>query len=187
MKDETNPLLPVAIQPNKQLALEKKIAKKILLLKPGFGESVWHHAEALADSGLSPTQAMMLVDAIYAPTTAKGGGQAARAGWFVKTIRERYGSRLDYIGGNLALFKGFLAHMDEVIENRTALSDIDISFSFHEAMMLDEVGVPPDEVTRVMEDLGVSKWNAKRIVMKAVRILKDGGAATLEGAIQQAS
>jgi len=178
----------LAISERRSQATSQRIARKILKLRPGFGPQATQQAEILADSGLSPGQATVLLNAMYAPTNALGRGQSNRAKWLVQALRDRYGSRLARVANNAALFKQFVGEIEDVIEGRDNLNECGhATFSFAEMFQCDQVGLTATEIARLLDmQEDCSRVTAKKRLMTAVSLVEKGQSATVDGALFQA-
>jgi hypothetical protein len=177
---------PLQLSESRRVALARKLTRNLIRLNPGLGEAAQHQADLLADCALSPTQALMVIEAIYSPTVTAGHGQSTKTKWMVQALRERYADRLEKIASNSALFLGFLADLEEVVEERERVNSTDISFSFHEMFLCDEIGLCADEINRILSTQDCKPITAKKRLMTAVELVKAGHCATVEGALCQA-
>jgi len=173
-------------QTTKQTALANRLAKSILKLSPGLGEKSSEMAEALADSGLPPSAAVMLIQAVYSPTDAGGRGQASRAKWFLDAVQTRYRGRLDKIQTNAKYFRVFISEMEEVTEMRDTMNGEGYSFTFHETFMLWELGLDACSVLGIIQECcagSVSQALAKKMIVRAALAVNAGHFQQIETAI----
>jgi hypothetical protein len=179
------PSAPVAAQEHALASSSRKLVRRMLKLNPGMGDKVQEYADSLADSCLSPTQSLMLIEAMYSPVPQSAKGQGTRAKWFVEAVRERYGDRLVSASRSAALFKTIIAELEEVVEERDKVNGDQVSLSFHQMFMCNEAGLSADDITRLMSDQDGTPFAAKRKLLKAVEMVKTGRCATVEGALWQ--
>lgn len=172
-------------------ALEKSYARKILRLHPGLGDKSIGIANSLADSGLSPGLASMLMLTVYSPP-AEGGveirglGQGTRMRWFTDAVRSRYGHKLDKIRDDYRQFRMMLADLEDAVEMRDTLVGEGYSFSFHEAFLLWELGQDAESVLGMISDMAADGRRdvvAKRHIVKAAQMVKAGRYMELQTAL----
>ena len=65
-----------------EMALQRKYAKALMRAKPGLGEKSIEIAEELMNTGLTPNEAMMVINIVYSP----GRGQANKLKHFGKAL-----------------------------------------------------------------------------------------------------
>jgi len=176
----------IQITTGRNVALEKRIAKRLLELNPGLGPVAQQQAELLADTGLRPVEAAMLLEAVYQPSKANGRGQSQRSKALVEALVCRYGDRLQRAANNFDLMRTLIAEMEEVSEMRDQIGDAGASFSFADTLLLDGLGCSAHQVSALMaEERWSSAVAAKCRIMAAARLVESGQFATLEGALNQ--
>lgn len=163
---------------------ERKLARAMMIALPGLGKTGLEQAKLMADSDLTTTESIALIEAMYVPSESNKGA-ATKVKWLSQAIRERYGNRLSKISGNIVAFKSFLGEMEAIIAMREQINE-QFSFSFHEAMMLDEIGETAKSIGALVDDCG-GGVRAKMRIMEGVRRVKSGQFATLEAALFQGS
>lgn len=148
------PANPSALQTTStpQSALERKFISRILQADPGIGDKSVAIANSLADSGLPAVAAAMVIQAVYAPTTVEGYGQANRIKWFVDAVRNRYSHKLERIKTDYRSFRSFIADMEEVVQMRDELNGDGYSVSFELAFTLWELGEDSNSVVLAIEE-----------------------------------
>ena len=165
---------------------EEKLTRQILKTNKGLGSMAAEAAKVLADSGISNALSTMIVSAVYDPVN-NGRGQSTKSHWFVEALKtSSYGSRLEYIGKNKNALQRFVADMEMINESRDALSTY-CSFSFADCFYLSECGILESEAMSLMSELESScktTFQAKRILMKAARMVLEEKCATINSAIE---
>jgi len=174
-----------------EVALQKKYLHALVKANPGLGDKSAQIAECLVDTGLTYGEATTLIKMVYAPSSLEGRGQATRLSHFYKAVQSRYGeSRLERCSRNVALFKGFLAQMSNAIEMRdnvNAYLDNKTSLSFHNALLLEDLGLPPESfieyVNRLVTEYNLSETAAVVRICKAAKQVEKKIFANLEAII----
>jgi len=167
-------------------ALSLKIANRILSGNPGLTpEYARKVTDTLMEADISPLQAAVIMDAVYRPTSGKGTGQTTRGKWFVQALTTRWAGRLEKAATSLASFRTLVAEIEELNEFRDRVNaEGTCSLSYQQAMMLDECGIGADAFMVMMYDSNLgSPFAAKAKIMRAVRLVISGQAATVEGAL----
>lgn len=177
----------LATQPRTDL-LSRKFAARILSVNKGINvEFALKVGETLAESGVSAVQAALIIEAVYRPTSASGMGASTRAKWYVQAIRERHGKKLEKIANNIPALRAFIAEREEEADFRDGVNaQCPVGISFHEVMLLSECGVDLDGYMNLFYDACETRgvYGAKKAIMDAAKMVKDGKSATIEAAIE---
>ncbi len=171
-----------------QSALERKLANRLLAMNPGLGPKSLEIANALADSGLSPSAASMLMLSVYATGDVAGRGQGTRLRWFMEAVQNRYSHKLDKIRNDPAAFRIFVADIEEVNEMRDTLNGEGITVSFQNAFLLWELGLNADTVMSTVADVCQhvpTPSLAAKFVVRAALMVKNKVCVSLESAINE--
>ena len=165
------------------VALQQQYIVALMKSKPGMdGKSTQLVARDLVNSGLQPTEALMIINMVYGGPNGNlsGKGQATRTKYFSEAVQEVWGDRLANASQHPALFRGLLAKMnaatqlhDAVAEENNPQSSFPYSISFKEALLLQDAGVDEDYFLSLVEDL-VSEYRISRPAAK-IRIVDAAG------------
>ena len=165
------------------VALQQQYIVALMKNKPGMdGKSTQLVTKDLINSGIQPTEALMLINLVYGGPNGSltGKGQATRTKYFAEAVQEVWGDRLANASKNPALFRGLLAKINEatqlhdsISEENNPQSSFPYSISFKESLLLQEAGVDTDYFLSLIEDL-VSEYRISRPIAK-VRIVEAAG------------
>lgn len=168
--------------------LQQRYVRALIRANPGLGEKSERIAQDLMQTGLSSTEAMMLINLVYAPAYIDGRGQGTRLKYFAKALQDRYGDcYLANIGQNEKVFRGFLAEIDEAVAMRDLINEElskQASISFDNALLLQEIGLSADAflgyVHNYATDHKTDRLSALLRVIHAARRIKGGALGSLE-------
>ena len=172
----------------REIALQKKYVDALIKAKPGLGEKALAIAGDMINTGLSPNEAMALINLIYVPADLQGRGQATKLKHFSEALIKRYGeSYLERIGRSPALFRGFLYQVGQAIEMRDEINQSrqGSSITFRDTLLFQELGLSAEVLDGYIYHLTSEEYISEvaalmRIKAAAVEVEKKNF-ATLEG------
>lgn len=171
-----------------EMALQKRYVDALIKARPGLEEQAIKIADDLVNTGLTPNEAMLLIDLVYSPRDLQGRGQATKLKYFSEAVIGRYGdSYLEKVGKSPVLFRGLLYQIGQAVEMREDANDFlsHSSITFNDTFLFQELGLSAEVlgsyVYHLMSEQGLSEVAAIMRIKGAAAEVERGRFSTLEG------
>lgn len=173
--------------------LQKQYIQALIQRQPGLGDRCQEIAQSFIDSGLAPSEAYMIMDIVYAPSSGNmaGRGQGTRMKHFAEAIQNRYGETvLHNASQHIEKFRGLLEQIGQAVEMRDMLNGAlnGSSLSFSNALLFQEIGLDYnallDIIYEVVDRQQTSELSALvRVTNAAKKLSRTNNFCTLEGVL----
>lgn len=167
---------------------QKRYVTTLIKSRPGLGDYALKIADDLTNTGLSPTEAIMLIDMVYCPQDLEGKGQGNKLKHFSEAVVQRYGGDyLEKVSRSPELFRGLLHQIGQAVDMRddTNGSLSHSSISFKDSLLFQELGLSAEVldgyIYNLTVDQGLSEVAAIMRIKEAAAQVEKGRFATLEG------
>ncbi len=170
-----------------EIALQKKYTDALIRARPGLGEKSLKIADELINTGLTPNEAMLMINLVYSTRDVQGRGQATKLKYFSEAVIRRYGENyLEKVGRSLDLFRGLLYQIGQAVEMRDETNDYlsNSSITFRDSLLFQELGLSAEVlesyVYHLTSEKGLSEVAAIMRIKEAAAEVERGRFATLE-------
>lgn len=170
------------------MALQRRYVDALIKAKPGLGEQSLKIADDLVNTGLTPNEAMLLIDLVYSHTDIQGRGQATKLKHFSEAVISRYGGGyLEKVSNSPALFRGLLYQINQAVEMRQEANGtlFHSAITFKDTLLFQELDLSAEVLSSYVYHLtseqGLSEVAAVMRIKEAAAEVERGRFATLEG------